>query len=313
MAAIRFKVNAPSKSAVLRLLDSTSWADAKLAIIAALPGLDAATFSLMTKRTREPIAGPDTDDAATIASLGITNAAQFDVENPGYGSTGAAGASASGTTGAGGASADGGSSGPAAAGAMRRVTVKADNTCLFTAVGFLAMGNTKEMGRYVRELAASLIPGAGFPDGTLDGKTPAEYQAWLLDDTHWGGAIELTVLARQLGRRFAVVEVKSGTVYRFGSEGKCSYLVNDGIHYDPLARDTAGTGSEAGFDTEFEHDDPAPLEEAKAIAANMKAVRAFVDTSSFDLLCLQCNTPLKGQKEAQAHAGSTGHTNFTQL
>ena len=41
--------------------------------------------------------------------------------------------------------------------------------------------------------------------------------------------------------------------------------------------------------------------------------REFTDVSGFALLCLICNTPLKGQSQAQEHAKSTGHMNFGEV
>lgn len=38
--------------------------------------------------------------------------------------------------------------------------------------------------------------------------------------------------------------------------------------------------------------------------------RQYTDLAGFSLRCLICNTPLKGQTQAQDHAKSTGHMNF---
>ena len=41
--------------------------------------------------------------------------------------------------------------------------------------------------------------------------------------------------------------------------------------------------------------------------------REFTDVTGFALRCLICNTPLKGQSQAQDHAKSTGHMNFGEV
>jgi ubiquitin thioesterase OTU1 len=41
--------------------------------------------------------------------------------------------------------------------------------------------------------------------------------------------------------------------------------------------------------------------------------RAFTNMAGFSLVCLSCQTPLKGQNEALQHAKSTGHTNFDEV
>ena len=41
--------------------------------------------------------------------------------------------------------------------------------------------------------------------------------------------------------------------------------------------------------------------------------REFTEVTGFALRCLICNTPLKGQSQAQEHAKSTGHMNFGEV
>ena len=55
------------------------------------------------------------------------------------------------------------------------------------------------------------------------------------------------------------------------------------------------------------------LAQAVAVATDAKEKRQFVNTANFQLQCINCGTPLKGQTEAQAHAKATGHGNFCEI
>lgn len=44
------------------------------------------------------------------------------------------------------------------------------------------------------------------------GKAPAQYRAWILDPSRWGGAIELSILSRHLGREIAAFDIQTTRV-----------------------------------------------------------------------------------------------------
>jgi hypothetical protein len=44
------------------------------------------------------------------------------------------------------------------------------------------------------------------------GKAPAEYCAWIRDPSRWGGAIELSILSRHLGREIAAFDIQTTRV-----------------------------------------------------------------------------------------------------
>lgn len=310
---LRFKVNSPSnKSLVLRLPSRTSWEEAQEQICSGI-GMTG-PISLVTRvGKRQVVQAGEVASGATLADIGIENGNQYDAsESMPSASRGSSAPSASSSAGA---SSVGAPSlvPPAPAGGIQRVVVPADNSCLFTAIGYLLLGGTKAMGGEVRDLCVRMVRSSSLPDGALEGKSPEEYAAWLADTSHWGGAIEVGLLAQHFGVQLAVVEVKSTKVYRFGDGAgkRVAYLINDGIHYDPLARPVDGV-SEGGWTTTFAPDDEAALAGVLALAAEMKRKNEFVDTASFALKCLVCGKGLKGQKEALEHAKATSHTNFAQ-
>lgn len=63
----------------------------------------------------------------------------------------------------------------------------------------------------------------------------------------------------------------------------------------------------------FHIDDGAAFKQAEQLAVEAKSSRQFTDVNKFTLKCMQCDVHLVGQVEAQAHAKSTGHTNFGEV
>jgi len=65
--------------------------------------------------------------------------------------------------------------------------------------------------------------------------------------------------------------------------------------------------------TIFPITDETVMEQAMQIAKEAKSSRQFTDVNRFSLKCIQCNSLLVGQVEAQQHAKATGHTNFGEV
>lgn len=69
------------------------------------------------------------------------------------------------------------------------------------------------------------------------GRTNEEYCEWIQKSESWGGAIEVSILSEFYGIEIAVVDIINGIINHFGEDKKygCrSFLLYDGIHYDPL-------------------------------------------------------------------------------
>lgn len=65
--------------------------------------------------------------------------------------------------------------------------------------------------------------------------------------------------------------------------------------------------------TIFPITDDTVLGQAKQIAEEAKSSRQYTDVNRFSLKCIQCDSLLVGQVEAQEHAKATGHTNFGEV
>ena len=95
-------------------------------------------------------------------------------------------------------------------------------------------------------------------------------------------------------------------------------LIYSGIHYDAIAYTFAPSIPEADVTVyqivpEGEPRYPTILQGSKSMAAKLKERGYNVDTATFNIVCEVCGKGFKGEKEAVAHAGETGHTAFGQI
>ncbi|KAH7622861.1 hypothetical protein Ndes2526B_g02143 [Nannochloris sp. 'desiccata'] len=200
---------------------------------------------------------------------------------------------------------------------VRRI-VADDNSCLFSAVGYVAKGG-RGAASSLRSIVAQAVLADPFEwNEAVLGKDPTEYAAWITDSRRWGGAIELSILSKHLKKEIAAFDIQTERVDIYGQgEGYAErvMLVYDGLHYDALAV-AAGVGTAESRDVVSMAITSAKLEVVMAGAARLVAKahksRQFTDTANFTLRCGVCKIGLKGEKEAVMHAQSTGHQNFTE-
>ncbi|XP_030231001.1 ubiquitin thioesterase OTU1 [Gadus morhua] len=200
---------------------------------------------------------------------------------------------------------------------LARRVVPADNSCLFTSVSYAVEGGVYDpsCSAELRRLIGRTVAGdpAAYSEAVL-GKTNEEYCAWIGRDDTWGGAIEVSILSRFYQCEICVVDTQTLRVDRFGEDAgyrKRVLLIYDGIHYDPLQKETPG--SDAPPQTVFAATDDVILAQALELADEARRRRQFTDVNGFALRCLVCQTGLVGQKEARDHAKETGHTNFGEV
>ncbi|KAJ3603136.1 hypothetical protein NHX12_030879 [Muraenolepis orangiensis] len=200
---------------------------------------------------------------------------------------------------------------------LTRRVVPADNSCLFTSVSYVVEGGVYDpaCAPEMRGLIGQIVSGdtAAYSEAVL-GKTNEEYCAWIGRDDTWGGAIEVSILSKFYQCEICVVDTQTVRVDRFGEDAgyqKRVLLIYDGIHYDPLQRETPG--SDAPPRTIFATTDDVILAQALELADEARRKRQFTDVNGFALRCMVCQTGLVGQKEAREHAKETGHTNFGEV
>lgn len=180
-------------------------------------------------------------------------------------------------------------------GIMMKQEVPADNSCLFTSIGFVMTGKIDVgSGSFMRQIIASEVTSdpETYNQGFL-GRENAEYAAWIQQDDNWGGAIEVSILSKFYGIEFDVVDITNVMINRFGEDqnyGSRAFLLFDGIHYDPIYLESL-TGEPPK--TIFPIEDQRVYEQALQLANEAKSSRQFTDVQKFSLKCMQCNIFLK--------------------
>ncbi|EGD80160.1 ubiquitin thioesterase OTU1 [Salpingoeca rosetta] len=204
-----------------------------------------------------------------------------------------------------------------------RVSVPADNSCLFRTLVFLldcppggmaAIADDNIM--TMRLMVASLVQSD--PDrftSAVLGKPVDEYLAWITDSSHWGGYIELTAIARAFATTILAIDIQTLRVdeYSGGEDAQCCYVLYDGIHYDPLVIANTDDGNEEMMTKLFARTDTETYEAMVAFARELHDLRQFTNVQDFALMCLDCQKGLRGQEEAREHSQLTGHINFCEV
>ncbi|CAL4151352.1 unnamed protein product, partial [Meganyctiphanes norvegica] len=196
-------------------------------------------------------------------------------------------------------------------GILLKKVVPSDNSCLFASLYYLMNGqiDTGKL-REVRQVVANVI--AAHPDlyneGILE-KSNKQYCDWILKDTSWGGAIELSILSEYYQIEIVAIDAKTGLLNRFGEDKfypKRIIVMYDGIHYDPIHMETF----EGSIETIFSSKESNILQQAQEIAEQAKHCGLYTDTNTFTLECKQCGFIIRGEEQALQHAKSTGHSKF---
>lgn len=202
-------------------------------------------------------------------------------------------------------------------GVLVRRPVPADNSCLFTSVYLALSGGDYDAGAgaALRQVIADCVAAdrETYSEAFL-GRPNREYCTWILNEEHWGGAIELMVLSRHYRVEMVAVDAQSGRLHRFGSGEGCDQrllLLYDGIHYDPLVLEPLEPGRPVR--TLFSAHEDALLALALELAQEARAARQFTDVRNFTLRCLACDRGLVGQEAARQHAAQTGHLGYGEV
>ncbi|XP_043289694.1 ubiquitin thioesterase OTU1 [Venturia canescens] len=200
-------------------------------------------------------------------------------------------------------------------GILMKKIVPADNSCLFTSVGYVLNGKIDpSCASYMREIIANAV--ASDPDEYSEailGRPNSEYCEWILKPDSWGGAIELSILSRFYGLEIAVVDSINAIINRFGEDQHYAqrvFLLFNGIHYDPLYLESLNGGS---IQTIFLTEDDGVLVAAEQLAREAKSSRQYTDVQKFTLKCMDCDVQLSGQEAASQHAKETGHVKFGEI
>lgn len=121
-----------------------------------------------------------------------------------------------------------------------------------------------------------------------------EYIATILKPSSWGGAIELSILAKHYNTEIDSVDVETGRIDKFtppagADSGNRCVLVYSGIHYDAATvapiLDAPDDFHQTILTRTSDGDDDPILVAAKKLADKLRAKRAYTNTATFDLRC----------------------------
>lgn len=193
-----------------------------------------------------------------------------------------------------------------------------DNSCLFRAFSSAALGTEIDSMHELRGLIASTIQAQPdkYNEAVLE-KKPDAYCAWIQREDAWGGGIELSILSQQFDLEICSINVQDLRVDRFNeTAGRRVILVYSGIHYDVVALSPSEepyTHSDLPpeFDTKvFDIVKDEILQGALELCKSLQSRHYYTDTAGFSIKCNKCGWTGKGEKQATAHAASTGHMDF---
>ena len=122
-----------------------------------------------------------------------------------------------------------------------------------------------------------------------------EYISTILKPNTWGGAIELSVLAKHYCTEIASIDVETGRIDHFTpppdrDTGNRCILVYSGIHYDAATLAPMVDAPDDFHQTVMpiqsqSEESDGVLGAAKKLADKLRAKRAYTNTATFDLKC----------------------------
>ncbi|TFK30086.1 OTU-domain-containing protein [Coprinopsis marcescibilis] len=198
-----------------------------------------------------------------------------------------------------------------------------DNSCLFSSLALIFEGSIT----HAQNLRKAVVEGINADWDTWNeailGMPRSRYIETISKTSSWGGAIELSILAKHYNTEIASIDVETGRIDRFspgeqdesaapGERNQC-LVIYSGIHYDAISfspmENAPDEWHQKLFPIKPEATDPI-IQAAKKLADILRSKKAFTNTATFDLKCEQCGQGLKGEKDARAHAEQTGHVRF---
>ncbi len=200
---------------------------------------------------------------------------------------------------------------------LMRGHVKADNSCLFTAMAQLCEGIMADIplqnaARKLRARCGELA--LADPDPVtrallLGHDSVQAYAEWIQTSTNWGGEPEIAYLASHYEVEIVVCSAQSLSFLRYGGGGALKgrvYLLYTGQHYDPLH---AADGTLV-----LPHDEPAGMVEVREASAlelarahNADAARRATERRVQRLKCSGCGVLCDDAAAFEAHCGEVEH------
>ncbi|KJE97376.1 ubiquitin thioesterase OTU1 [Capsaspora owczarzaki ATCC 30864] len=332
MPALTLRCQWKGGSHVLTTAEATTTLTELRGLLVSLCSIHPDNQKILSGYPPKELVDPSGGGASTLAELGIKSGETLRIEPSNAAPASASqpqptpqqnaktGQALSGLSGLPGSSAKAGLEAQSRARKLVRRVVPADNSCLFNSIWYAMIDRQLQPVQGANELRQAVAEAVRadpitFDEATL-GMARDKYIAWILDREHWGGGIEISILCKHFATEMDVVDTQTLRIDRFGEADGYSnriFLIFDGIHYDILAEPCGPSESPDRDITVFPVSDQGAEQRALAVAKEANQKRQFTNLAGFTIRCLACQTPLVGQREAQAHAMSTGHTNFGEV
>ncbi|CAN8068808.1 unnamed protein product [Agarophyton chilense] len=191
-----------------------------------------------------------------------------------------------------------------------------DNSCLFRSVNAL-LGRAAQPPVSLRTIVRDAVAAqpALYGEAFL-GRSNSEYQLWIMNENSWGGAIELSILAKHFKLELAAFDVKTMRLDRYG-EGNgyrtVGFLLYDGIHYNYVALALGDASSSLELDvTQFQVQESMVVDHVRRVAQAQHNARKYTDTANARFKCGQCGAVFKGEQQVALHAKQSGHSQFSE-
>ncbi|ODN73951.1 hypothetical protein L202_07452 [Cryptococcus amylolentus CBS 6039] len=205
------------------------------------------------------------------------------------------------------------------AGYLQLRVVPDDNSCLFSAIAVVFEGGIDAAQSLRTVVAEAIRADPETYSQVILGMPRDEYIRRILKPETWGGAIELSIFAKQ-----QVASTASSVILTpsLATKPKLLHLMSLPVDATGLARTNTTLDYDAitlsplpvsppDFHTSvFPSVDQTILLIADNLVAQLRARHYYTDTSNFDLRCRVCKQGLKGEKGATEHAKKTGHVEF---
>ena len=193
-----------------------------------------------------------------------------------------------------------------------RRNVDADNSCLFSSIGYLLdRNNYNEFTKYkFRNMIVNILNNTDTYNDILE-LPKQQYIDFITDISNWGGAIEIKIFSDLFDIMIVCFDVKTGRSDVYGNHHKdCIYLLYNGIHYDPLV--VSEPTLDTSFDlTKFNSQDYETFNNMKQLVETCKNQKDYFDFNSLE--CEICNIQISNQEQAYTHSIESNHWNYKQI
>ena len=189
--------------------------------------------------------------------------------------------------------------------------INADNSCLFASISYLCTGSVNQAYSLRQHCIKVIRENPQKYDEATLGTSNSDYCKWLSDMNHWGGYIEIGILAEYFNVEICVLHIEEGNVVPVNptNSDKRIFILYDNIHYDAVIFKVFGDPPEKKI---VSCDDEKAMQLAKEMMGIIRTAGGFTNTKKDYYQCEKCGKICHGSAEADKHARATGHVNFVQ-